>query len=1553
MKIKFFHIILFVAFLIISLGAKAQGPGGVTNNLEFWFKADQGVNTFFGYVTSWTDASGNGNNASAYSIFPLPPRYRSLHTNYNPANLFSASGDGLLLRGTNNVNQQSRSRKSFTIAFTTGNSTAGRQMIYEQGDRDNGINVAIVNGQLTSNLYRSSVDKSASIAIATNTDYVYTFIYDGSSNRWDGYLNGVLTMSQTSVASSLPAHPGDNIGLGESVDYTQYDGGIDVQDGDEFAGYIMEMAYYDNVALSTTDRNRIESHMALRYGITLGTNYLGTNGNSPFWSLSTNTGYNNDITGIGTANSSNLLQKQSGSQYSNKLISIGVGDIFSSNANNTSTINGNNKYLTWGNNGDVNSFSATGAPASRQILQRQWKVQRGGNIGTVKIQIADFTNGSIPRLPNTVPTLDLLVDSDGDFTGGASIIPMTLVNNFWEATTSFSNGDHFSFSYLPLSTSTAVVNQETNGNETGPQDIVYKLTLSSPNQSGATLTYPVSFVNSSTTTNGTDHSFINGASNFTVPVGDSVAYFNLTVVNDNFVEGTETLTILVGNSANPLHTVTVNQASATIIDNDFTPGGVNQAFAFWLRADDSTSTTTNGAGLSAWYDKSTNGLDATAGGTQPIFNQVASNYNPAVHFTATNSELSIPSSSLINLATSTAKSYSIAFKTGNDISTLQMIYEQGGTGRGISLYVENNELHSNMWSSSNDNHDASAILANTVYVCTFIYSGSGQYWHLYINGQLEASDLSMLSSFNSHSGAVGIGGVNGNSQFHGPRDRSGSYYFRGEIMEMIYFHNVVLTSTERSKLESYLALKYAANYKSSLNSSINTTVWDATANASFTNGIAGLASDGLSGFSQKQAYSSVSREILHISLNQFAIDNLSNANNFSGTHDFLVWGHNNGALNGVANNTLLPSQSGLTDQFDRVYRIEETGTIASTKLAFKKDSTDRIMEYSQYGNLYVRMATNAALTSGMVDYPLAVEVINGDSCYTLSHNFSGVNYFTIVQKDAIVWSGSEWRGGMSAATPHGPSDDALDQVKPMIILRGDTAEATEAIIVNHTYIDTTAVLSLLPNNCLTVNTITSHGRLHLAADSTGYGQYFGPPVSAMLEQYIDDYGWHLIGSPFSNATWDSLSFKDGNGFANHPLSGSSLDSCAYCNFWWYDAATDNGNDIGFALSDAYGTWRSSSNGNESFTPTKGWNMHFNEYNNFGSAPWTVQVTGTFNDGNISQQINENNAGWNLVANPYPSALDWDNVDNDLAAAGIANGYHVWDHENTNYAVYANGTGTYGLNRYIAPFQGFYVQTSTAGNQNSGDVFRNFDLQNSDRPATCPGVIGNTYKSSDVQQILVQTKNTRSGKIDQTIIRLSENSQRQFEPSSDTRKLFTEYKDVPSLYSKVASQFMVINTMPHPLTHDSVLLGTRTVNGHEVTIEALDAPAGYTVYLEDIKTGEWHRIDRKAYPFVQDNSIKDRFWLHFGPDDIETNPWTNGNPFTVFVKDDVLILQTQKIISNANWYISSSNGSLKQRGVITSGDSRQHEIGINKLAPGVYFFVLTANNTKYTSKILIL
>jgi hypothetical protein len=95
---------------------------------------------------------------------------------------------------------------------------------------------------------------------------------------------------------------------------------------------------------------------------------------------------------------------------------------------------------------------------------------------------------------------------------------------------------------------------------------------------------------------------------------------------------------------------------------------------------------------------------------------------------------------------------------------------------------------------------------------------------------------------------------------------------------------------------------------------------------------------------------------------------------------------------------------------------------------------------------------------------------------------------------------------------------------------------------------------------------------------------------------------------------------------------------------------------------------------------------------------TIDATGAFQKGNVSIPLSyTNNAstgdGWNLMLNPYPSEVDWNQV---VANSPGVTTYHVYDSQTGAYKSYNGSTGTGTASRYIPMGQSFFVGTTIQG-----------------------------------------------------------------------------------------------------------------------------------------------------------------------------------------------------------------------------------------------------------------
>ncbi len=425
-----------------------EAPGGVTTGLDLWLKADMidGVSegSDAALVNEWID-NGRGQDAKVV-VSGQEPVYRNNTTrnfNFNPV-----------------------------IDFENDNTTANRDMTYiiNDGSRDElsgtgGFNsndmfvVLMPDPTITTSMIPLDTFTSTDPTVNdTQTEDVTGFGYGGYSARFSGeYFAYCL-----GVTSGTGGGPGyGRADTSGSNDYNQIslinirhdatDTGVELylnanQVGDttndaadfsavndtrfwlgrsqywngSYDGRIAEVITYsttNNDADLTQERNRIQSYLAVKYGITLGVNgtsqdYVDSDG-TVIWDQSANAGYNYDIAGIGRDDVSELNQKQSssvndatdGTGLIEGILTFGLTDIYDTNSDNKTsnpTTFNDKEFLMWGNNGaDLDlaastvtvNMSAGITPAlttnvTFTAMQRIWKVvETGGDIPTVKVRI--------------------------------------------------------------------------------------------------------------------------------------------------------------------------------------------------------------------------------------------------------------------------------------------------------------------------------------------------------------------------------------------------------------------------------------------------------------------------------------------------------------------------------------------------------------------------------------------------------------------------------------------------------------------------------------------------------------------------------------------------------------------------------------------------------------------------------------------------------------------------------------------------------------------------------------------------------------------------------------------------------------------------------------------------------------------------------------------------------------------------------------------------------------------------------------------------------------
>lgn len=401
--------------------AMCVAPGGVGSGLETWLRAD--VGTVGGpALTGWNNqASGaattlNGNP----NIVTNNASY-----NYNPYIDFAGPA-GTLLSGVA-ANRQcvllntyagmdGPSYKSFFFAFQLNDLTRVNTHVATVRDVTWGFPV---NGTLHGGLSGSN---------ATIMESGYDATDFGLSSAAGTWQRNQVNIGSDAVHSSTKHILSANCTSGGSTTVNAFLGGQNDDAGGVFVGHprdwkgpAAEVIGFTN-SLTATERQRVDSYLAIKYGITLPNNYLSTTGATIYTVAAP---YNNNIIGIGRDDNEALTQKQS--HYDNDLVRLFLGTLAAMNASNASSFTVDNSYVVMGDNNGAHCATAasnaempTGLASCTLFsrLEKEWKVQRTNMAQNYNMSVSLAACGA-PGSVNTAH-LRLLVDDDGNFANGGT-----------------------------------------------------------------------------------------------------------------------------------------------------------------------------------------------------------------------------------------------------------------------------------------------------------------------------------------------------------------------------------------------------------------------------------------------------------------------------------------------------------------------------------------------------------------------------------------------------------------------------------------------------------------------------------------------------------------------------------------------------------------------------------------------------------------------------------------------------------------------------------------------------------------------------------------------------------------------------------------------------------------------------------------------------------------------------------------------------------------------------------------------------------------------------
>ncbi len=265
----------------------------------------------------------------------------------------------------------------------------------------------------------------------------------------------------------------------------------------------------------------------------------------------------------------------------------------------------------------------------------------------------------------------------------------------------------------------------------------------------------------------------------------------------------------------------------------------------------------------------------------------------------------------------------------------------------------------------------------------------------------------------------------------------------------------------------------------------------------------------------------------------------------------------------------------------------------------------------------------------------------------------------------------------------------------------------------------------------------------------------------------------------------------------------------------------------------FGNWGPNTN----FVPGESYLVGYN-------ALSTKTFTGSFNSANTDVAVTKTNAGFefargfNLIGNPFPSALTWNAT--TWNTTNVQSNAYVWD----------NGTGeyvTFAADEVLNPTEGIMIYT---------DANETITIPATSRvhPSVGPG-------KSTISEIVLAAIDTETGYAQSSKVRFHPNASESYDLAYDAKFL---QGNAPVFYSNADNHRLMLNTLP-AFSNDLVIPFSFEKNdANAYTIQLQGTIGNATIYLTDTKTNTTVLLSEvQEYFFTAEaGDESERFLLHF-------------------------------------------------------------------------------------------
>lgn len=435
-------------------------PGNVSTDLIYWLDAqDIDGDGFFEssgesgvtneQVDTWVNKAGPTDFNSTFSqeSGTTQPDLAQRNANFNPSVEFNLTGSLNDYMGAVVGDHPTSAITQFIVMKSE--STRSSETLISLSEQTGSLNdewVLNQTNQLNLVIDDTQTSVTPNIDLSTNELQLIGIDWTGATGVTNVYQNGGTGVSAGPTMGTLPQN--GYLILGQNQDTP----GAGFDDSKAFQGSIAEVITYNSV-LNATDRQKVNSYLALKYGFDLGNgtpmDYLASNG-IVIWDASEDVVFDHHVAGIGRDYSSGLSQMESKNQRNGALLTI----------ESSSGFLGGEGFLIWStDNQDISMTSTIQINGQDHVKAgRAWRFQEKSLVENASTGIGQSTDLGLVDIAIDMTGLSfdpfavrLLTDSDNLFGVGTTVLPNVGTYDSKEKTIKFSDVNLSDGQFLSIS----------------------------------------------------------------------------------------------------------------------------------------------------------------------------------------------------------------------------------------------------------------------------------------------------------------------------------------------------------------------------------------------------------------------------------------------------------------------------------------------------------------------------------------------------------------------------------------------------------------------------------------------------------------------------------------------------------------------------------------------------------------------------------------------------------------------------------------------------------------------------------------------------------------------------------------------------------------------------------------------------------------------------------------------------------------------------------------------------------------------------------------------